>query len=100
LTNSIRTIADSQISGNGGPSLLEPFRWKRCAAKGVDVLVSGPHRMRFRRGVGCPEAMHRAFKVIDLSGAWRLRRPAIAQYTNLKTMNPALAEKLNGPRPV
>ncbi len=57
-----------QISGNGSYP-LEPFSWAKL--DGVDLLfMSTPHEVS-REWI--PEAVRRGLRVIDLSGAWRLR---------------------------
>ena len=59
-----------QIAGNGGFP-LESFSWERIRDAGVDVLfLATPHE--FSREL-VPEAVSRGFRVIDLSGAWRLK---------------------------
>ncbi|MBV8208327.1 MAG: N-acetyl-gamma-glutamyl-phosphate reductase [Acidobacteria bacterium] len=62
-----------QLSGNGTHH-LEPFSWQLLRARGVDVLfLATPHEVSRELG---PEAAARGIRVIDLSGAWRLREPA------------------------
>ena len=62
-----------QIAGNGGFP-FESFSWERMKAAGVDVLfLATPHE--FSREL-VPEAISRGFRVIDLSGAWRLKNAA------------------------
>ncbi len=59
------------VSGNGSYPLL-PFSWAELGARGVDVLfLATPHELS-RTLV--PEAAERGLRVIDLSGAWRLRQ--------------------------
>ena len=59
-----------QIAGNGGFP-FESFSWQRMKDAGVDVLfLATPHE--FSREL-VPEAIGRGFRVIDLSGAWRLK---------------------------
>src|SRR6516162_1773031 len=59
-----------QIAGNGGYP-FESFSWKRMKQAGVDVLfLATPHE--FSREL-VPGAVARGFRVIDLSGAWRLK---------------------------
>ena len=59
-----------QIAGNGGFP-FESFSWQRMNDAGVNVLfLATPHE--FSREL-VPEAISRGFRVIDLSGAWRLR---------------------------
>ncbi len=62
-----------QLAGNGGFP-LESFSWQRVKDAGVDVVfLATPHEFS-RQWV--PEAIERGFRVIDLSGAWRLKQPA------------------------
>ena len=59
-----------QIAGNGGFP-FETFSWERMKGAGVDVLfLATPHE--FSRELA-PEAIARGWRVIDLSGAWRLK---------------------------
>jgi N-acetyl-gamma-glutamyl-phosphate reductase len=59
-----------QIAGNGGFP-FESFSWERMKNGGVDVLfLATPHE--FSREL-VPEAVARGFRVVDLSGAWRLK---------------------------
>ncbi len=59
-----------QIAGNGGFP-FESFSWQRMKDAGVDVLfLATPHE--FSREL-VPEAIGRGFRVVDLSGAWRLK---------------------------
>jgi N-acetyl-gamma-glutamyl-phosphate reductase len=59
-----------QLAGNGGFP-FESFSWDRMKSAGVDVLfLATPHE--FSREL-VPEAISRGFRVIDLSGAWRLK---------------------------
>jgi N-acetyl-gamma-glutamyl-phosphate reductase len=62
-----------QLVGNGGFP-FERFSWQRMKDAGVDVLfLATPHE--FSREL-VPEAISRGFRVIDLSGAWRLKDAA------------------------
>ena len=62
-----------QLAGNGGFP-LESFSWQRMKDAGVDVVfLATPHEFS-REWV--PEAVARGFRVIDLSGAWRLKDAA------------------------
>src|ERR1039457_6183522 len=59
-----------QLAGNGGFP-FEGFSWLRMKDAGVDVLfLATPHE--FSREL-VPEAISRGSRVIDLSGAWRLK---------------------------
>ena len=62
-----------QLSGNGGFP-FETFSWQRMKKAGVDVVFfATPHE--FSREL-VPEAIGHGFRVIDLSGAWRLKQAA------------------------
>src|SRR5271167_2780369 len=62
-----------QLSGNGGFP-FESFSWQRMRDTGVDVVFfATPHE--FSREL-VPEAISQGFRVIDLSGAWRLKQAA------------------------
>ena len=59
-------------SGNGALS-LRPFSWSEAEQAGVELLfLATPHEAS-RQLV--PEALSRGLRVVDLSGAWRLKRP-------------------------
>ena len=59
-----------QLAGNGGFP-FESFSWDRMKEAGVDVLfLATPHE--FSREL-VPDAIAKGFRVIDLSGAWRLK---------------------------
>lgn len=59
------------ISGNGGYP-LETFSWDRLHSADVDLLfLSTPHEVSRELA---PEAVARGLRVIDLSGAWRLKQ--------------------------
>ncbi len=60
-----------QLLGNGGFP-FESFSWRRMKDAGVDVVFfATPHE--FSREL-VPEAIAQGFRVIDLSGAWRLKQ--------------------------
>jgi N-acetyl-gamma-glutamyl-phosphate reductase len=62
-----------QLAGNGGFP-FENFSWQRMKDAGVDVVFfATPHE--FSREL-VPEAVAHGFRVIDLSGAWRLKEAA------------------------
>ena len=59
------------IAGNGH-SQVDPFSWAKVQERGVDLLfLATPHAVS-RELV--PEAIARGLRVVDLSGAWRLKR--------------------------
>ena len=58
------------VSGNGA-SELEPFSWRALKGAGVDLLfLATPHELS-RELV--PIALEHGLRVVDLSGAWRLK---------------------------
>lgn len=66
-------LADAypQLAGNGGFP-FESLSWQRMRDAGVDVLFfATPHE--FSREL-VPQAVSQGFRVIDLSGAWRLKQ--------------------------
>ena len=77
------------ISGNGSYP-LEPFSWPKL--EGVDLLfMSTPHEVS-REWI--PEAIQRGLRVIDLSGAWRLRRPEHRAIYHFSDCEPQVAATL------
>jgi N-acetyl-gamma-glutamyl-phosphate reductase len=87
------TIGDvfPQLNGNGHAA-MEPFSWSRAHQAGVDLLfLATPHE--FSREF-VPEAVERGFRVVDLSGAWRLRCPQNAAVYGFKDSESADAKKL------
>ena len=60
------------VAGNGGYP-LQPFSWSTLQQQGVTLLfLATPHEVS--RAL-VPEAIARGLRVIDLSGAWRLKQP-------------------------
>jgi len=81
-----------QIAGNGGFP-FESFSWQRMKDAGVDVLfLATPHE--FSRELA-PEAISRGFRVIDLSGAWRLKNAGNRAVYKFEDANAAAAENLD-----
>jgi len=77
------------ISGNGSYP-LEPFSWQKL--EGVDLLfMSTPHEVS-REWI--PEAVRRGLRVIDLSGAWRLREPKHRAIYGFSDAEPQVAAML------
>jgi N-acetyl-gamma-glutamyl-phosphate reductase len=83
-----------QLSGNGfGQLLLEPFSWGALKAKGVDILfLCTPHEVSREWVV---EAVDRGYRVIDLSGAWRLKNAANREVYRFADENSAKASELD-----
>lgn len=69
------------VSGNG-TSELEPFNWRKLENAGVDLLfLATPHELS-RELV--PIALEHGLRVVDLSGAWRLKDSANQQVYGFK----------------
>ncbi len=82
-----------QIAGNGGFP-FESFSWQRMKDAGVDVLfLATPHE--FSREL-VPEAVSRGFRVVDLSGAWRLKNAANREVYGFSDADAQAAAKLDG----
>lgn len=78
-----------QLAGNGGFP-LETFSWERMKSAGVDVMFfATPHE--FSREL-VPEAVSQGFRVIDLSGAWRLKHSANREVYGFAAANDACDE--------
>ena len=79
------------ISGNGGYP-LHPFSWNKLQQSGVDLLfLATPHEVS-RELV--PQAVARGFRVIDLSGAWRLKEAQHCAIYSFKHENLVTAAEL------
>ncbi|HWR13735.1 MAG TPA: N-acetyl-gamma-glutamyl-phosphate reductase [Terriglobales bacterium] len=87
------TIGDVYPQLNGKGSLpLEPFSWSKAHQAGVDLLfLATPHE--FSRDF-VPEAISRGFRVVDLSGAWRLQCPQNVAVYGFKDADADAAKKL------
>src|SRR5437899_6073163 len=60
-----------QVSGNGSHPVL-PFSWELLESNRVGLLfLATPHEVSWK---WVPEALKRRIRVVDLSGAWRLKR--------------------------
>lgn len=69
-----------------------PFSWQRIEDAGTEVLFLATPHEQSREWV--PEAMERGIKVIDLSGAWRLKETKNRDVYRLKDANPEQAAEL------
>lgn len=69
-----------------------PFSWERIADSSIEVLFLATPHEQSREWV--PEAIEQGIKVIDLSGAWRLKHNANRAVYRLKDANPAHAATL------
>jgi N-acetyl-gamma-glutamyl-phosphate reductase len=84
-----------QGRGNGrsnGHSPLQPFSWSALQQGGVELLfLATPHAVS-RELV--PEAMARGLRIVDLSGAWRLKQDEHRAVYGFKDSSPETAAEL------
>jgi N-acetyl-gamma-glutamyl-phosphate reductase len=79
------------LSGNGSYP-LEPLSWPALKQKGVDLLfLATPHEVS--RSL-VPEAVAQALRVVDLSGAWRLKQEHHRAVYKFKDEDAATAAEL------
>jgi N-acetyl-gamma-glutamyl-phosphate reductase len=79
------------LAGNGGYP-LECFSWEKLTSQGVELLfLATPHDVS--RAL-VPEAVSRRIRVIDLSGAWRLKAEENRAVYGFHDENTALASEL------
>ena len=68
------TALHPQLMDNNGAAALkvEPFSWELLKARGVELLfLATPHEQSRE---WAPKALEQGLRVIDLSGAWRLKK--------------------------
>jgi N-acetyl-gamma-glutamyl-phosphate reductase len=91
----VESAAVPFISGDGqrdGNSVIEPFSWSAVEQKGVGLLfLATPHSVS-RELV--PEAVQRGLRVVDLSGAWRLKEEQNRAIYGFKDANAQTAAEL------
>jgi N-acetyl-gamma-glutamyl-phosphate reductase len=80
------------IPGNHQANKVFPFSWERIVDSGIEVLFLATPHEQSREWV--PEAIEQGIKVIDLSGAWRLKDPGNRAVYRLTDLNPAHATEL------
>ena len=79
------------LSGNGGYP-LEPLSWQALKQRGVELLfLATPHDIS--RAL-VPEALAHGLRVIDLSGAWRLKKEQHRAVYNFQDADSAAAAEL------
>jgi N-acetyl-gamma-glutamyl-phosphate reductase len=82
----------NHLNGNGHLTIA-PFAWDTLRQHGVDLLfLSTPHEVS-RELV--PEALARGLRVVDLSGAWRLKQSKHREVYGFKDADSATAAKLD-----
>jgi N-acetyl-gamma-glutamyl-phosphate reductase len=80
-----------ELSGNGGYP-LRPLSWPELKRQGVELLfLATPHEAS--RSL-VPEAIAQGLRVIDLSGAWRLRQAQHRAIYSFQDADAATAEEL------
>jgi N-acetyl-gamma-glutamyl-phosphate reductase len=80
------------LSGNGGYP-LHALSWERLKQAGVELLfLATPHEAS--RAL-VPEAISRGLRVVDLSGAWRLKQQEHRAVYNFHDSNAAVAAQLD-----
>ena len=80
------------LAGNGGYP-LEAFSWDKMGSAGVELLfLATPHEVS--RAL-VPEAIGRGLRVIDLSGAWRLKCPQHRAAYGFQAVQSAATAKLD-----
>jgi N-acetyl-gamma-glutamyl-phosphate reductase len=81
-----------ELAGDQSYPLL-PFSWELLKSRGVDVLLlATPHELS-RELV--PEALARGLRIVDLSGAWRLKEAANRAVYGFEDKDAALAAGLD-----
>ena len=90
------TEVHPQLSGAPGAedARIIPLDWSLLEREGIDVLFLATPHEQSRDWV--PEALRRGLRVIDLSGAWRLRHEAHRAVYKLNDADPVHAAKLQG----
>jgi N-acetyl-gamma-glutamyl-phosphate reductase len=78
--------------GNHHANEVFPFSWKRIVDSGIEVLFLATPHEQSREWV--PQAIEQGIKVIDLSGAWRLKEHVNRAVYRLTDVNPEHAEEL------
>jgi N-acetyl-gamma-glutamyl-phosphate reductase len=78
--------------GNQQAHEVFPFSWERIGDTGVEVLfLATPHEQSRE---WAPQAIKQGIRVIDLSGAWRLKNDVNREVYRLKDANPEHAGRL------
>lgn len=82
------------LSGNGHGGLpVEPFSWSALKERGVDVVfLCTPHEVSREWGT---EAQSHGVRVVDLSGAWRLKQEANRKVYGFKDADAVTASALD-----
>jgi N-acetyl-gamma-glutamyl-phosphate reductase len=80
------------MAGDHRSNPVLPFSWDRIIDSGIEILfLATPHEQSRE---WAPEALKHGVKVIDLSGAWRLKETRNRDVYRLKDADPAIAAEL------
>ena len=90
------TALHPQLSGlaHADDLSLAAFDWKQLQRESVDILFLATPHEQSRAWV--PEALEHGIRVIDLSGAWRLKDEDNRGVYKLEDRDPAVAAKIQG----
>ena len=82
-----------QLSGLAGAddARIAPWSWQSLLGEGIDLLLLATPHEQSRAWV--PEALARGLRVVDLSGAWRLREADNRAVYRFETPNDESAER-------
>ena len=88
------TSLHPQLSGipNADQLLITAFDWKQLKRESIDILFLATPHEQSREWM--PHALAHGIRVIDLSGAWRLRNKDNRAIYNLEDADPLCAEQL------
>jgi N-acetyl-gamma-glutamyl-phosphate reductase len=92
-SNGAKDLAEvfPELSGNGGYP-LQPLSWPELKRQGVQLLfLATPHEASRTLA---PEAIAQGLRVIDLSGAWRLKQPQHRAVYSFQDADAATAAEL------
>ena len=78
--------------GNRQANEVLPFSWKRIVESGIEVLFLATPHEQSREWV--PDAIEQGIRVIDLSGAWRLKNHVNRAVYRPTDVNPERADRL------
>jgi len=81
-----------QLATSGASPEVLPFDWQTLVDEGIEILFLATPHEQSREWV--PEALARAIRVVDLSGAWRLKEASNRAVYKLTDADPVLAESL------
>ncbi len=88
---SLADLHPQLATANVSPEVM-PFSWRALEDAGTEVLFLATPHEQSRAWV--PEAIERGLRVIDLSGAWRLRDEANRAVYGLVDADPVAAQRL------